>query len=118
MRTPTFFWAVLGATITTTAQAQPPTKDVAVDLSGHKPGSGVAVRQETTRLRLTWPMAEGEFGVLVLQLRAGEPLIEELGIAKTGDGPSVPLVRNANPVTYLTVGERDLKQGWDVFFDN
>ena len=63
-------------------------------------------------------MAEGEFGVLVLQLTAGKPLIEELGIAKTADGPSVLLVRNVNPTIDLTVGVRDLKQGWNVFFDN
>src|SRR5438874_7827653 len=114
MRAPALFVAAICASITTAARAQPPTKDVAVDLSGHKPESGVVIRQDDSRLRLTWPMAEGEFGVLVLQLRAREPLIEEMGIAKTADGPSVPLLRKVNPATYLTVGVRDLKQGWDV----
>jgi hypothetical protein len=119
MRPLPFFCAALCASITAAAQARPPTTDVAVDLSGHKEASGVVIRRDDTRLRLTWPMAEGEYGVLVLQLRAKEPLIEELGIAKSDDGPPTPLLRKVNPVTYLTVGVRDLsKQGWNAFFDN
>src|SRR5262245_40602911 len=93
--------------------------DVAVDLSGHDPASGVAVRRDDTRLRVTWPMAPGEHGVLVLQLRPQEPLIEELGIAAAADGPATVLLHKVNPTTWLTVGIRDLsKQGWNAFFDN
>jgi hypothetical protein len=33
-------------------------------------------------------MAQGEHGVLILQLSDNEPLIEELAIAKTADGPT------------------------------
>src|SRR5262249_24607193 len=99
--------------------APPAAAGLAVDFSAYQPASGVTVRQDDTRLRLTWPMADGEQGVLVLQLRAKEPLIEELGIARAGGGPVPPLLRNVNPVTYLTVGVRDLsKQGWNAFFDN
>src|SRR5439155_793386 len=55
----------------------------------------------------------------VLQLQADQALIEELGIAKSADGPSTPLLGKVNPVTFLTVGSRDLSaQGWNVFFDN
>lgn len=90
----------------------------AVDLSGYQPESGVAIRQDGTRLRVSWPLAEGEHGVLHLQLKPEEPLIEELGIAGKADGPPVVLLRKTNPVYVLTVGSRDLKQGWDVFFDN
>jgi hypothetical protein len=90
-----------------------------VDLSAHSPDSGVSVRQEDSRLRLSWPIAEKEHGVLVLQLRPMQPLIDELGIAPTADGPSTPVLRKVNPVTLLTVGVRDLsKQGWNAFFDN
>jgi hypothetical protein len=106
--------AILTA-VASAARAQPP----AVDLSAHDPGSGVAVRQDGTRLRLTWPLAAGEHGVLVLQLRPEEPLIEELGVAATADGPATPLLRRVNPVTLLTVGTRDLStQGWNAFFDD
>jgi hypothetical protein len=37
---------------------------------------------------MTWSMAEAEHGVLLLQLSDQEPLIGELGIAKTADGPT------------------------------
>jgi hypothetical protein len=104
------------------AAAAPPRSladGIAVDLSTHDPGSGVVVRQDGTRLRITWPVAEGEHGVLVLQLGPKEPLIEELGLARAADGPSTPLLRRTDPVTLLTVGVRDLsKQGWNVFFDS
>jgi len=109
----------LGLLATATALPAARADDAAVDLTGYKPGSGVAVRQDGTRLRVAWPAAEGEYGVLVLRLRAGEPLIEELGLARTADGPAMPLLRNVNPVTFLTVGTRDLsQQGWNAFFDN
>jgi len=80
--------------------------NIRADLSAYKPESGVVVRQDGTRLRVTWPMAEGEHGVLLLQLRETEPLIEELGVAKTVDGPSTPLLRKVNPVTFLTSASR------------
>jgi hypothetical protein len=101
------------------AQSPARADGVPVDLAGYKPGSGVAVRQDDTRLRVSWPAAEGEHGVLVLQLRGPAPLIDELGLARTADGPATPLLRNVNPVTFLTVGTRDLsQQGWNAFFDN
>ena len=99
--------------------AQPCNAGIDVDLSGHKPASGVVIHQDGTRLRVAWPMAKGEHGVLILQLRDKEPLIEELGVAKTADGPTSLLLRKVNPMTRLTVGIRDLsKQGWNAFFDN
>jgi hypothetical protein len=100
-------------------RAQPSRSDMAVDLSAYQPASGVAIRQDDSRLRITWPMAEGEHGVLVLQLNEKQPLIEELGIARAADRPATPLLRAVNPVTFVTVGSRDLsKQGWNAFFDN
>jgi hypothetical protein len=89
-----------------------------VDLSGHNPAAGVAVWPDGLRVRLTWPIAERESGVLVLQLQPGQPLIEELGIAGKEYGRIIPLLRGVDPVTVLTVGSRDLTQGWNVFFDN
>src|SRR5215472_1806186 len=99
------------------ARARPTRDDMAVDLSAYQPASGVAVRQDDSRLRITWPMAEGEYGVLVLQFQKNQPLIEELGIARAADRPALPLLRAVNPVTFLTVGSRDLsQQGWNAFF--
>ena len=93
--------------------------DVAVDLTAYEPTSGVAIRQEGSRLHVRWPLAETEHGALILEFQPNQPLIAELGIAQTADGAAVPLVRNTQPVTLLTVGVRDLAaQGWNVFFDN
>jgi hypothetical protein len=112
-------WLFVGFLAWSAAPPAARAEDVAVDFAGYDPGSGVVVRQDGTRLRLTWPAAEGEYGVLTLQLRAPEPLIEELGLARAADGPATPLLRKVNPVTFLTVGTRDLsQQGWNAFFDN
>ena len=62
--------------------------DVTVDIAGHKAASGIAIRQDGTKLHVRWPMAEGEQGVFVLQLAAKQPLIEELGIARRANGVS------------------------------
>jgi hypothetical protein len=99
--------------------AEPITADIGVDLSGYRSASGVAVRPDGTRLRVAWPIAPGEEGILILQLRTNQPLIDELGIAQTAGGLATPLLEKVNPVTWLTVGTRDLtQQGWNVFFDN
>jgi hypothetical protein len=98
---------------------QPSHVEIPVDLSAYQPASGVTVRRDQTRMLVSWPMMEGERGVLILQLRPDRPLIEELGISKAVNETSTPLLRNVNPVTFVTVGTRDLsKQGWNVFFDN
>src|SRR5207244_7486371 len=81
--------------------------------------AGVAIREADARLRVSWPMTEGEHGVLILQLRPDRPLIEELGVSKAGNQTAIPLLQNVHPVTFVTVGSRDLStQGWNVFFDN
>ena len=101
------------------APAKPSAAETAVDLASYQPRCGVAVRREGTRLRLAWPIAQGEHGVLALQLRPGKPLIEELGVAGAAGAPATPLLRGVDPVTLLTVGTRDLgPQGWNAFFDN
>jgi hypothetical protein len=96
-----------------------PATEIAVNLSAHNPQSGVTVRQQGQRLRIHWPIAAGEHGELLLDLRAGQPLIEQIGIAEAAGAQAMPLVRHVDPVTLLTVGSRDLsKHGWNVFFDN
>ncbi len=112
-----FFLGVMSATVAALPTRLP--EGATVDVSAYRPACGVAVRQEGTKLHVRWPVGSGLHGVLVLQLRADQPLVEELGIAKTGDGPSTALLRKVNPVTFVTVGVRDLSaQGWNVFFDN
>ncbi|HEY3964746.1 MAG TPA: hypothetical protein VGM05_09375 [Planctomycetaceae bacterium] len=93
--------------------------DVPVDLTAYEPASGVAVDHQGSRLHIRWQMAEREYGSLTLELQPNQPLIAELGISQAADGAVIPLVRDAQPVTLLTVGVRDLAaQGWNVFFDN
>lgn len=92
-----------------------------VDLAEWRAESGVAAKQEGALLRLSWTISPEEVGSLVLNLEAGQPLIEALGATKTGAAtPSAVAVRRVNPVVLLTVGERDLKNpaGWMAFFDN
>jgi len=107
------------ASIVAAAPAPQPAGEAAVDLSAYRPASGVSVRQDGAQLRLRWPIENGEYGVLVLRLRTDQPLIEELGIATSSNESATHILRNVDPVTFLTVGIRDLsKQGWNVFFDN
>jgi hypothetical protein len=115
MRTASSFF--LGLVIAATGRAAEPT-GIPADLSAYHRECGVAVRQDGAKLRFAWPQAENERGALVLNLSVKAPLIEELRIAKTVDGPSIPILRAVDPEFFLTVGIRDLKQGWNVFFDS
>ena len=73
--------------------AASPGESVPVDLSRYHQGSGVTISHHDALLRLTWPMAQGEYGVLVLQLRRSEPMIEELGVAGSADDATTPRAR-------------------------
>jgi hypothetical protein len=96
--------------------------EVAVDLSGYSRGCGVRVERENDRLAVAWPIAKDELGYLSLNLTSGEPLIKELGVA-VDNGPP-PLIENADPAVFVTVGSREVppgkpsEQAWQVFFDN
>ncbi len=81
--------------------------------------SGVKVAEEAGRVRVTWPIAEGETGSAVFSMDEAKPLIESLGIASNGQEMK-PIASGLNPVTLLTVGSRDLASpaGWVAFFDN
>jgi hypothetical protein len=88
------------------------------DLSGYDSASGVAVSQADGRLRLVWPIGDGERGAMSLRLGEDGPLIEQLAVAPEG-GPFTPVLRDVDPVLVLTVGTRDLEKrdGWTIFFD-
>jgi hypothetical protein len=88
-----------------------------VDLSAYRPESGIQVRSVQGRLHVAWPIEGEERGQLVLRLTDGQPLFEELSIARADR--VARLVQQADPAFFLTVGSRDLsQQGWSVFFDN
>ncbi|MBI3879145.1 MAG: hypothetical protein HY301_03660 [Verrucomicrobia bacterium] len=99
-------------------------QSVSVDLSGYSPSSGIEVKRDGERLHVAWPMAKAESGRLTLDLRAGKPLIESLGIATSANSTPVALLQNVEPAAYLSVGTRTPPPGhapertvWDVFFD-
>ena len=60
-----------------------------------------------------------EHGVLELNLTPGGPLIRSLGVAPARDAAARPVLENVDPVTILTVGQRNLERrsGWTIFFD-
>ena len=97
------------------AQAQVQAQRAATTLMAPAtPLSGdVRVDRAQDSVAITWPAgAEGERGQLVLALAKDEPLIRSLGIAdKT-------ILAGVDPAAVVTIGTRDLKQGWTVFFDN
>ena len=100
------------------------TAGVTFELGGYRADSGVTVRREAPGLRVLWPSAEGEIAEIVFNLELGpnRPLIERfaIGEAAAGEGGMRALMQGVDPVTLLTIGERDLKtpSAWVAFFDN
>ncbi len=88
-----------------------------VDLSSYNPDCGVAVRLAGETLAMRWKTPEG-FTELNLNTSGRGPLIRSISVAPDGKESTVVL-RNADPVTVLSVGQRDLgkRQGWNIFFD-
>ncbi|MBW3599098.1 MAG: hypothetical protein KY475_17735, partial [Planctomycetes bacterium] len=95
-----------------------------VDTSAYAPECGIDIRQEGDQLHAVWPIAEGEFGRLVLNLRQGESLIEQLGVTRDAAAAIEPIIKDADPAVFVTVGSRNVPPGkppeqkWQVFFDN
>ena len=93
-------------------RAQP----LAVDLSTFSPSNGATVRAEPPGLHLTWPVSDRESATIVFNFESASnrPLLEAL---RVGDST---LMQRVDPVTLLTIGERDIRNpaGWVAFFDN
>ncbi len=92
-------------------------QELTADLSTYDPACGVAVKQVGQRLVAEWP-AGVRTARLVIDLRAGQPLFESVGL-----GDDV-LLHGVQPVTFLTVGTRQASLGrppemsmWSTFFD-
>lgn len=77
------------------------------------------VEQTPTRVSVTWPISPEQSGHAVFNLDPSQPLITSLGLA-SGDAPPETIATGLDPVTLLTIGERDLKNpaGWVAFFDD
>jgi hypothetical protein len=90
---------------------------VPVDLKAYDPSCGVELREDGDSLLVKWSTVTGSTE-LNLNLSGKEALVESIAVGKDGDKPVVVL-RDADPFTVLTVGQRDLKKrgGWTIFFD-
>ena len=74
---------------------------------------GVRVVRSAGDVAIDWPSGQGdERSRLVLSLARDKPLIKAVTVA----GRTV--LADIDPAGVITVGTRDLKQGWIVFFDN
>lgn len=74
---------------------------------------GVRVVRSAEDVAIEWPSgADNERTRLVLSLARDRPLIKAIAVA----GKTV--LADVDPAGVVTVGTRDLKQGWIVFFDN
>lgn len=96
---------------------------IPVDLSNYRSDSAVTVSQATPdALQISWPASKTSRGGMILDLRPDQPLIRTLSLAE-GNQPAKTITTQLDPVTTLTIGERDKKKHDEafrgmVFFEN
>ena len=90
---------------------------VPVDLKSYDRACGVELKEDGESLLVKWSTAAGSTE-LTLNLSGEGFLVRSIAVGKNGDKPVVVL-RDADPFTVLTIGQRDLKKrgGWTIFFD-
>jgi hypothetical protein len=90
---------------------------VSVDTKSYDPFCGVGVKVAGKTLVIGWDTPEGSTE-LTLNLSGQGALVRSVAVA-SGKGKVIEVVRDINPVTVLTVGQRDLnkRSGWTIFFD-
>ena len=91
---------------------------VPVDLKSYDPACGVAVRHNDDVLIARWQTPEGSTE-LTLNLLGGRALVHSVAVG-SGQAKPVVILRDVNPVTVLSIAERDLEKrnGWTIFFDH
>lgn len=81
-----------------------------------QPGGALAgdvrVVETADTVTVDWPAGNDARASLALSLAKDRPLIQAMGI----DGKVV--LADLDPAAVVTIGTRDLRQGWTVFFDN
>ena len=100
------------------ADAKRPAAAVSVDLRNYDPKCGVNLSQADGALTVRWPTPEGAT-VMTLNLSGDGALVRSIAVT-SGDAEPTVVLRDADPVTVLTLAERDLKKrnGWTIFFDH
>jgi hypothetical protein len=115
---PTLLWLTIAAGITGLWAAP-----VDVDFSRYQKDSAITVATNgPDLLRIVWPTSEYVRGEMALNLQADQPLIQSLSL-KNGNKPAKIIATGLDPVTTLTIGERDRQKFAEafrgmVFFEN
>jgi hypothetical protein len=106
-----FVWVVLSFFCSQIAYA------VSVDTKSYDPFCGVGVKVAGKTLVIGWDTPEGSTE-LTLNLSGQGALVRSIAVAP-GQEKLTEVIRDIDPVTVLTVGQRDLKKrgGWTIFFD-
>ena len=85
------------------------------DFGAYQKNSGIAIVAEgTNTLRVAWPASKKLQAEMILDFSAGQPLIRSLGISANGE-PVKIIARQLDPVTSLTIGERDKQKAAEGF---
>lgn len=85
------------------------------DFSAYKKDTGISVVAENAdTLKIVWPTGKDASGEMVLDFRSGQPLIKSLGVSEHGKPASI-IATQLDPVTTLTIGERDAKKAAEGF---
>ena len=90
---------------------------VPVDAKNFRPENGATLQQAKNLLTVSWPVAKGREGQLLLDLNKDKALFQQVRLV---DGRlTKTIAKNLDPVFLLTVGKRDLvsQNGWNIFFD-
>ena len=90
-----------------------------VDLSAYDSTSEIRIEKGGDLINVRWLGSRGIYCELVLSLLDGTALVKSVGTMADALNPVEIILRDFNPVTLLTVGERDLSKraGWVIFFD-
>lgn len=104
--------ALTAAGLAAASAAQAQASATVLDASDKALPGGVRVARAQDAVTIDWPSAQNERAQLTLSLDSGKPLIRTVAIG----GKTV--LGGVDPAGVVTVGTRDLKQGWTVFFDN
>lgn len=112
------FHLLLAAFFVSVAPAQ-----VKIDLSQYREGSEITVvARGTNALQINWPASKNFRAEMIVDLRPDQPLIQSLSLSENAK-PAKALATRLDPVTTLTIGERDKKKFEEgfrgmVFFEN
>ena len=112
-------WSLIPALIVAECVAH----SVAVDFSRYSADSGVSVvSADASSLKIQWPISPGLAGQVILDLSPDDPLIRSIGYSNGSKPPQV-IATKLDPVTTLTIGERDKDKAVKgfrgmVFFEN